>query len=192
MEWFAALESRSRGASTVLLVEGVSDVAAIDALAVQTGADLAANGTIVVPMGGATNIRRYLGAVTDLGLRAGGLVDDAEARYFARALGVEVAQLRDHGFFVCEPDLEVELVRALGTERTIRVIRAQGDLKLWEIFSNQPFQRDRPLDARLHRFFGTTSGRKESYGKALVEALEPGTAPEPLTELLRFATTQRT
>jgi hypothetical protein len=188
-EWLATLRFRSRGASTVLLVEGVSDVAAIDALAARMGSDLATCGTIVVAMGGATNIRRYLGAVAGLGLRAGGLVDAAEARYFGDALGLRVEQLGDSGYFVCHPDLEGELVRALGTERAIGVIRAAGDLKLWEIFSNQPFQRERSTDARLHRFFGTTSGRKEKYGKALVNALDLASAPLPLAELLRFATT---
>lgn len=41
------------GASSVVLVEGLSDQAAIEALAVRRGRDLAAEGVAVVPMGGA-------------------------------------------------------------------------------------------------------------------------------------------
>lgn len=42
---------------TVVLVEGVSDKSAIEALAERRGRNLAAEGISIVAMGGATNIR---------------------------------------------------------------------------------------------------------------------------------------
>ncbi|MER7969750.1 TOPRIM nucleotidyl transferase/hydrolase domain-containing protein, partial [Streptomyces sp. NPDC096080] len=44
---------------TAVLLEGPSDVAAVDALAARTGRDLAAEGVCVLWMGGAINIGRY-------------------------------------------------------------------------------------------------------------------------------------
>ena len=54
----AADESRA-----VVLVEGVSDQLAVEALAARRGRDLAAEGVAVVPIGGAGNIRRFLDAL---------------------------------------------------------------------------------------------------------------------------------
>lgn len=48
------------GLRTVVLVEGVSDRAAVEALAVRRGRDLTAEGVVVVPLGGATGITRFL------------------------------------------------------------------------------------------------------------------------------------
>ena len=41
-----------------VLVEGASDVVAVRAVAEGRGADLAGLGVVLVPMGGATNVRR--------------------------------------------------------------------------------------------------------------------------------------
>jgi hypothetical protein len=61
---------------TVVLVEGISDQVALEALAERGGRELAAEGSTVVPMGGASNIRRFLEAVrsSGLGRQAGGPV----------------------------------------------------------------------------------------------------------------------
>ncbi|MDQ1458567.1 MAG: hypothetical protein QOI08_51, partial [Actinomycetota bacterium] len=47
-------------ARTIVLVEGTSDQQALEALAVRRGRDLAVEGVSIVPMGGASNIRRFL------------------------------------------------------------------------------------------------------------------------------------
>ncbi|MCM0678822.1 hypothetical protein NCC78_29740, partial [Micromonospora phytophila] len=47
-------------AHTVVLVEGVSDRAAVETLAARRGRDLDAEGVRVVAMGGATNIGHFL------------------------------------------------------------------------------------------------------------------------------------
>ena len=68
-------------AVAVVLVEGGSDQAAIEALAGRRGRDLQAEGTSVVPIGGATNITRYLAAYAATegpGPRMCGLCDAGE------------------------------------------------------------------------------------------------------------------
>jgi hypothetical protein len=64
------------------------------------------------------------------------------------------------------------------------VIDAQGDLRSFRTFQNQPAQRQRPVDAQLRRFLGTIGGRKSRYARALVEALGTAEAPRPLERLL--------
>src|ERR1700761_1540715 len=70
----------------VVLVEGPSDVAAVDALAAVRGRDLAAEGVCVVPMGGAMSAGRFapLLGPSGLGVRLTGLCDQAEHGYYVR------------------------------------------------------------------------------------------------------------
>ena len=172
------------GLRAVALVEGVSDQAAVERLAVRRGRDLDAEGVCVVPMGGATNIRRFVDVLGPHGLaaRITGLCDRAELRFFERALAR--AGLGHDGFFVCDPDLEGELIRALGAPAVERVIELEGEARAYDVFRQQPAQRDRADELRLHRFMGTHSGRKEQYGRALVDALDLDRVPKPLDDLL--------
>src|SRR5438445_9026733 len=56
----AAARARSNpGSCAVVLVEGMSDQAAVQTLAERAGRDLRAEGVFVVPMGGATNIGHF-------------------------------------------------------------------------------------------------------------------------------------
>lgn len=78
----------------VVLLEGPSDAAAVDALAASRGRDLAADGICVLPMGGAMSVGRFVRLLGPggLGLRLTGLCDEREYPYYARALeasGVE-------------------------------------------------------------------------------------------------------
>jgi hypothetical protein len=171
-----------------LLVEGVSDKAAIEALAVRRGVDLSASGVAVVAIGGATNLFRYLSALGPLTeVRVGGLCDAGEERSFRRGLeraglGVDLARadMEQLGFFVCELDLEDELIRALGVDAVEAVIGAAGELESFRILQRQPAQRGRPVEAQLRRFIGTRAGRKTRYGRLLVEALDLDRVPRPL------------
>jgi len=76
------------GAQAVILVEGRSDQAALEALAQRRGRVLGAEGVAIVPMGGATNIGRFLDLFgpRGLGVRLAGLCDAAEEGCFRRAL----------------------------------------------------------------------------------------------------------
>ncbi|MFD9903228.1 TOPRIM nucleotidyl transferase/hydrolase domain-containing protein [Streptomyces sp. NPDC059063] len=167
-----------------VLLEGLSDAAAVDALAARRGRDLAAEGICVLPMGGAMSVGRFaqLLGPPGLDLRLTGLCDEAERRYYTR--GLERAGATRATFFVCAADLEDELIRALGVARVEEVVRAEGDLRALQTFQHQPAQRDRTAQQQLRRFLGTKKGRKISYGRALVEALDPDRVPAPLDDLL--------
>ncbi|MGC0372842.1 TOPRIM nucleotidyl transferase/hydrolase domain-containing protein [Streptomyces sp. SAI-229] len=172
------------GVRTAVLLEGLSDAAAVDALAAGRGRDLAAEGICVLPMGGAMNIGRFarLLGPPGLGLRLTGLCDEGERGYYAR--GLERAGAARREFFVCAADLEDELIRALGVTRVEELVRAEGDLRPLRTFLSQPAQRDRTPQQRLRRFLGTRKGRKIHYGRVLVEALHPERVPAPLDGLL--------
>ncbi|MFE0962783.1 MULTISPECIES: TOPRIM nucleotidyl transferase/hydrolase domain-containing protein [Streptomyces] len=169
---------------TVVLLEGLSDAAAVGALAAGRGRDLAAEGVCVMPMGGAMNVghfARVLGP-PGLDLRLTGLCDERERGFYAR--GLERAGAGRAEFFVCAADLEDELIRALGVTRVEELVRAQGDLRPLRTFLSQPAQRDRTPQQQLRRFLGTKKGRKIHYGRVLVEALRPESVPAPLEDLL--------
>ena len=172
------------GVRVAVLLEGPSDVAAVDALAARRGRDLAAEGVCVLPMGGAMSVGRYarLLGPPGLGLRLTGLCDERERPYYVR--GLERAGADRHAFFVCAADLEDELIRALGPDRVVDLVRAEGDQRPLRTFLNQPAQQGRTAQQQLRRFFGTTSGRKIHYGRILVEALDPDRVPAPLDGLL--------
>ncbi|MFE6779087.1 TOPRIM nucleotidyl transferase/hydrolase domain-containing protein [Streptomyces sp. NPDC057702] len=171
---------------TAVLLEGPSDLAAINALAARRDRDLAAEGVCVLSMGGAMSVGRFahlLGS-PGLGLRLIGLCDMGERRFYAR--GLERAGDAEAEFFVCAADLEDELIRALGVARVEELVHAEGDLRALRTFLHQPAQRGRTPQQQLRRFLGTKKGRKIRYGHVLVEALDPDHVPAPLHEL--FAT----
>lgn len=180
-------------ARTVVLVEGISDRGAVEALARRRGRDLSADGIEIVAMGGAKNIAAFLERFgpDGLGFRVAGLCDEGEEGDFRRGLeraGFGPVPTREDlerlGFFVCVADLEDELIRALGAAAVEAVIEARGEMGPLETFRKQPQWRDRPPEEQLRRFFGTHSGRKIGSAPALVEALDPRRVPAPLERLL--------
>ncbi|HET7532953.1 MAG TPA: TOPRIM nucleotidyl transferase/hydrolase domain-containing protein [Nocardioidaceae bacterium] len=180
-------------ARAVILVEGLSDCRALETLARRHGRDLPSEGVWVVPMGGATNVGRFLERFGPHGLdlRLAGLCDAAEQRHFLRGLeragfgrGLTRGDMEDLGFHVCERDLEDELIRALGAPRVVQVVAEAGELRSFLALQNQPAQRGRSVEQQLHRFMGTRSGRKSRYARLLVDALAPAGAPAPLERVL--------
>jgi hypothetical protein len=192
-----ALEAAQRdGARAAILVEGWSDQAAVEALAARQGSDLRAEGIAVVPIGGATNIVAFARALgpLGLGLHLAGLYDRGEQPQVLRHLGrsgLDASPTRAGaeaiGFFMCDADLEDELIRALGSAQVERVLEAEGDLTSFRRFQDQPHQRGRDPAAQLRRFMGTRAGRKVRYGSLLVAALDLRDLPQPLLRVLRFA-----
>jgi hypothetical protein len=177
----------------VVLVEGVSDQRAVEALAALRDRDLTRDGVCVVPIGGAMGVARFLRLFGPKGLAANvrGLCDDAEEGHFRRGLeragfgrDLDRPAMESLGFFVCVDDLEDELIRALDVEGVERVLAAEDDLARFRLFQNQPAQRGRAVEGQLRRFFGTTSGRKAQYAGKLVLALDPDRVPRPLERLL--------
>ncbi|MFV2117657.1 TOPRIM nucleotidyl transferase/hydrolase domain-containing protein [Streptomyces sp. Act-28] len=171
------------GVRTAVLLEGLSDLAAVEALAARRGRDLAAEGVCVVPMGGAMSVGRYAAVLgpSGLGLRLVGLCDERERPFFDRSL--DPARAPRPGVFVCTADLEDELIRALGPARVEQIVRAEDELRAWQTFVRQPAQQDRPRHRQLRRFIGTKKGRKIRYGRLLVEALASDRVPAPLDDL---------
>jgi hypothetical protein len=175
-----ALARRDPGSCSVVLVEGMSDQAAVQTLAERSGRDLNANSIFVVPMGGATNIGHFVDRFGPggFGVRLAGLCDQGEQRDFRRGLdGVGP-------YFVCVADLEDELIRALGTSRVEALIEAEGERGPFRTFTRQPAHRGEDRDQQLRRFMGTRSGRKIRYGHVLAAALDLTRVPGPLAGLL--------
>lgn len=180
----------------VILVEGMSDRAALEALAGRRGQALDAQGIWIAAMGGATNVQRFVDRFGPHGLGVGlaGLCDAAEEGHFRRALeraglgsGLSRAGMEELGFYVCAADLEDELIRALGTDAVEQVIEAQGELRSFRVFQRQPAQQGQNPQRQLHRFMGTRSGRKSRYARLLVNALDPASIPRPLDRVLTHA-----
>ena len=183
-------------AEQVILVEGESDKAAIEVLAGRRGKVLGGHGIHVVAMGGATSIGHFLALLGPHGInvRLAGLCDAGEEGYVRWALersGLGSASSRAEaealGFYVCTEDLEDELIRAAGVAAVEQVIQAQGELRSFRVFQQQPAQRRRSTAVQLHRFMGTRSGRKGQYARLLTTALDPGLVPRPLDCLVARA-----
>jgi hypothetical protein len=178
---------------TVVLVEGISDQLALEALAERRGRNLGADGISIVPMGGAKNIGTFLNLFGPQGIDVGlaGLCDAAEEDDFRRALeragfgsNLTRADMESLGFYVCEADLEDELIRALGTASMERFIEAQGELGSFRTLQKQPAQQGRTIEEQLRRFIGTKGGRKIQYAPLLVGALDLARVPRPLDRVL--------
>ena len=151
---------------TVILVEGESDRVTVDALLERFGGSAE-----VIPMGGATNVRKFAaqhpGAI--------GLCDAGEERFFAAVL---------ERWFVCDPDLEGELIRALGVGGVEEVLAEQGELASFRRLQQMPDQRGRTAAQQLARFFGGRSGNKVRYAPLLLAALQGERVPGVLRELV--------
>jgi hypothetical protein len=177
----------------VVLVEGTSDKVAVETLAERRGRDLVAEEIAVVPIGGAQAIGRFLTEFgpQGLGLELAGLCDAKEERDFQRGLeraGLGSNLTRDDlerlGFYVCDADLEDELIRALGAASVQRVVEAEGDLGSFRTFQKQPEWRERTTEAQLRRYMGSGGRRKIRYAKLLVDALDLDDVPRPLDRVL--------
>jgi len=179
-------------ARTVVLVEGTSDQLALAALAKRRDRDLDAEGISVVAMGGAQAIGAFLSVLgpRGLGVELAGLCDAAEEGHFRRALeqagfgsNLTRSRMESLGFYVCVADLEDELIRAIGADVVLEVIRTRGELGTFRTLSKQPEWRERSVEERLRRFLGN-SYRKTEYAPLLVAALAPSAVPRPLDGVL--------
>jgi Overcoming lysogenization defect protein-like, TOPRIM domain len=187
------MTAMSEGRRAVVLVEGISDRVALEALAARRGCDLAAEGVEVIPIGGAQAIGRFIDEFgpSGLDLRLAGLCDAAEEGHFRRALeraglgsGLDRAGMARLGFHVCEENLEDELIRALGAARVEEVLAGEGDLETFRTFQNQPAWRGRPVEAQLRRWLHAADRRNTRYPPLLINALEAGDVPPPLEGVL--------
>lgn len=176
-----------------IFVEGTSDRNALEALAERRGRDLEAEGISIVPIGGAQAIGRFLHRFGPPGLdvRVAGLCDIQEERQFRRGLEraglgscLTRADMERLGFFVCDADLEEELIRAFGAASVERLVESQGDLGRFRTLQKQPAWRGRALEEQLRRFMGSGGRRKIRYARLIVEALDLADMPRPLDLVL--------
>jgi hypothetical protein len=131
------VSAEAAGASGVVLVEGRSDLAALRAAARVLGRDLDAERIAVVAMDGITNLVRCVEAVRtavpEVPLAV--LCDGSEERWLRRTLRRMTEPPR---IVLCDRDLEDELIRALGVDRTLAVLADAGDLAAFRAFQGQP------------------------------------------------------
>ena len=177
-------------ARAVILVEGRSDEIAVRTLARLRGRDLAADGVSVIAAGGAQAMGRFLARYGPAGTNTtvSGLCDVGEEPDVRRALeraGFSPASgragLEALGFFVCERDLEDELVRSLGVAATEALLAAHGKLGAFRTYQKQPAHRERPTPDQLRGFLNNW---KVELAAPLVEALDPARVPRPLDGVL--------
>jgi hypothetical protein len=177
----------------VVLVEGISDRIAVEALAERRGRNLEAEGVSLVPIGGAQAIGRFLDRFgpRGLGVALAGLCDAAEEGEFRRGLeqaglgsGLTRAGMERLGFYICVADLEDELIRALGAASVEEVVDAHGDLGAFRTLQKQPAWHGRSTEEQLRRFMSSGGRRKTRYARYLVEALDLTRMPRPLDLVL--------
>ena len=166
----------SAGTEGIVVVEGASDRAALVRLAERRGRDLARDGVAVIPIGGAHALPRFLASLGNPAVKLAGLCDAREAEHFRRALGGAPC-------YVCDADLEDELVRAVGVARVEQIIAAQGEWRSFRTLQKQPAQRSRTIEQQLEVFLGN---RKIRYAPLLIDALELERVPAPLDGVLSY------
>jgi len=193
LEATAAALARAEFARTVVLVEGISDQMALETLAGRQGRDLGAEGIVIVPIGGAHAVTRYLELFgpQGAGLTIVGMCDAGEADHVRRGLAAaglgssrNRTEMERWGFFVCDEDLEDELIRASGQTAIEALLDSQGDLDSFRIFRQQPAWRQEGFDAQMHRWLGAGGRRKIRYARLLVLSLPLDHMPRPLTAVL--------
>jgi hypothetical protein len=182
-----AVTDKSRA---VVLVEGISDKVALETLATRRGRDLLAEDVAVVPIGGAQAIGRFLSVYRHEGssARLAGLCDAGEERDFRLALertgfghDLKRADMERLGFYVCEADLEDELVRCLGADVVEEILAVHRKLVSFRTYQKQPAHRARSREEQLRGFLNNW---KIQFAAPLVDALDLGRVPRPLDRVL--------
>jgi hypothetical protein len=149
----------------LILVEGESDRVAIETLARRIGL----NPPAIAVLGGAHAIANYL-PIAPRDTRLVGLCDANEEHLFRQHLD-EVQ--------ICYPDLEGELIRALGVDQALQLVDPS-----FATLQKQLEYRDEPLETQLRRYLSGRSGYKIRYARIFVEALDLSRLPDPLTAIL--------
>ena len=185
--------AKVEGVAAIVLVEGISDQIALETLAARRGRDLEGDGVVILPVGGAQAVGRYLQRFGPNGadLRLAGLCDAGEEHLYRNGLsraGVGAPRTRRDmerlGFHVCVDDLEDELVRAVGPEDVETLFDSQGDLGSFRTLQKQPEWRTSSVQAQMRRFLGSGARRKLRYAHLLVAALDLDHVPDPLARVL--------
>ncbi len=157
-----------------MLVEGESDRRALEVLARRLDVRLPRP----IVLHGITNLRAELARGTG---PYAVLHDHREAPWVDRVVR---ASGRAVATYVCDADLEDELIRAVGVPGVLAEVDARHERTAYERMAQQVAQRDRTDHERLHRWLGARSGHKLTYAGLLAEAVDLDAAPAPLVGLL--------
>ena len=181
-----ALE-RLNSARWAILVEGISDQIALETLAGRQGRNLQDEEVVIVPMGGAHAIARYVALLGPGGadLKLAGLCDVAEEPFYRRALAA--GDVGTRGFFVCVNDLEEELIRACADLPGL--LDSQGDLGSFRTLQKQAEWRDREFQDQMHRWLRAGARRNLRYAHLITDSVQLDTAPQPLVNVLNSTLT---
>lgn len=198
----AAMEAKARAltkvgeARAIILVEGISDQIALETLASRRGRDLDAEGVLILPIGGAQALTRYLTRFgpEGAGVRLAGLCDAGAEGIFRRSFaGARFgsprtrADMEHLGFHVCVEDLEDELIRAVGVAGVEALFDSQGDLGSFRTLQIQPAWRGKNVETQMRRFLGSGARRKLRYARLLIESVDLDRVPQPLDATLAEA-----
>ena len=193
IEATAAALAMAESARAVVLVEGISDQIALETLAIRHGRDLGVEGVVIVPMGGAHAVTRYLVRFgpNRADVAIAGMCDAGEEDYFRRGLAAaglgspqNRTEMEQLGFFVCVEDLEAELIRASGRVAIETLLDSQGDLGSFRTLQKQPVWRQEAFEAQMHRWLRAGSRRNLRYARLLVLSLHLDRMPRPLEAVL--------
>ncbi len=183
----ATAEALGRVSATtpaVVLVEGISDQIAVETLANQMGRDLRVQGVVVLPIGGAhgvaTVVKRFAGQSE---LTVLGLCDRNEFSLFERAFDADPDRSVDD-VFVCDPDLEHELIGSVTPAELEAVLADHDDLGRFRKLQAQAAWIDRPFEQQMHRWLRAHARRPARYARIIIDHSGSGSAPAVLSRLV--------
>ena len=129
-KWWKSELVETLTSKTVLFVEGRSDRIIVEAAAMVSGRHLHKMGVHVVELEGSGAFKRLVDMLGEngYGIPTFGLCDRDAEREWAKALDITPPDLRAAGYYVCNPDLEAEVVSALGVERFIDMVLSEGPM----------------------------------------------------------------
>ena len=133
-------------------------------------------------LGGATGIRRFVDLLGPHGLEVGVAACSIGGQaFFERALAR--AGLGLEAFLVCDPDLEGELIRALGVAAVEDVIELEGERPVRTISPPAARAEGAHDEQRLHGFMDARRPQG-AVRPRFVDALDLDRVPKPLDDLL--------
>jgi hypothetical protein len=189
------LTAESFFARKVVLVEGISDVLAIRAMATRAGRNLDAEGVTLLSLEGGGGFEAYVKLLGPfgLGLELLGLCDADQEALWSRWLeaagfgqNLDRSAMEALGFFVCDRDLEDEFIQTLGVGTVVQLIDNEGETPAFQAFINEPKHQNKSPEDQIRSFF-RKQGRKARYAPLLVDATAAGGEPHPLQEVLARA-----
>lgn len=176
--WWTSPALEPLTANAVILVEGRTDVTIVESVALLLGHDLDRLGVAVAQVDGSGGFKMALRLFGPGGFAVpyAGMVDKAEASDVAGYVSVDETQLTDHGFAICDQDLEAECVRALGPQRHAELLCESGYFTRARIIAANKVE---AIEDLIEDDYGDWCRKKKNkalVAAALASVLSPGEA----------------